>query len=526
MTDPAGPTDAALEALSRYQREHGALTEDAGEGMWAIDAHGRTVWIGPGMAEMLDHPRRELLGRSVFDFMDSQNRPVVVAELERRRLGLQGDYPGRFRRRDGSEVRVRISATPLFDDAGDVVGSLARFVDVTGRLADRDRGIDVEERLRAAEERFRRLLDGIPDAVIGVHPDGRIVLANARVQRLSGYRPDELVGRRWLTLAPERLRDEYADRHRRYFAGEHVPVDERQLIIAARGGTEVAWELSISRLELDGETIAAVVVRDVDARRRLEQGRSRLESRLRQFERLESLGQLAGGVAHDFNNLLAVIRNYAAVARSGLDRGHPVQADLQEIERAADRAAGLTRQLLVFSRREPARLRPLDVNSVVHDTERLLRRTLGEHIEVRTVLAPDLWRVLGDPGQVEQVLMNLAINARDAMRDGGVLSMLTANVCLDASNADLHPGAASGSYVQLTVSDTGAGMSEEIRARAFEPFFTTKPKGAGTGLGLATVHGAVQQMGGHVRLRSAPDRGTVFALLLPAAEDVTPLNPR
>ncbi len=238
-----------------------------------------------------------------------------------------------------------------------------------------------------------------------------------------------------------------------------------------------------------------------------------LEAQLNQLRRLESVGQLAGGIAHDFNNIVGVILNYAQFVAEQIDEGSPVGEDVEEIRRAAERAAALTRQLLIFSRREAVRPEVLDLNVVVSELDRLLRRVLGEHVELETRFAPDLSPVEADPGQLEQVLVNLAVNARDAMPSGGRLLIETTNVEPDGAPGEELPDP----YVELTVSDTGQGMTPAVKARVFEPFFTTKPKGEGTGLGLATVYGIIAEAGGDISIDSEPGMGTSVNVHLPAS---------
>jgi nitrogen-specific signal transduction histidine kinase/CheY-like chemotaxis protein len=259
------------------------------------------------------------------------------------------------------------------------------------------------------------------------------------------------------------------------------------------------------------------------------------QERLAQAQRMESLGQLAGGVAHDFNNLLAVILNYAAFAAEELaaatesdwaGRCGSARDDLGEISRAGEQAASLTRQLLAFARREVVQPQVLDLDTVITAVEGMLHRTLGEHVELVTSLAGDLHPVLADPGQLVQVLVNLAVNARDAMPGGGMLTIDTSNITVDAESIAGGSESPLGQQVRLRVSDTGAGMTREVVAHAFEPFFTTKPDGAGTGLGLATVYGIVQQADGHIRIYSEPGGGTTFSMTLPATtQDATPQAP-
>ena len=249
------------------------------------------------------------------------------------------------------------------------------------------------------------------------------------------------------------------------------------------------------------------------------------QEQLAQAQRLESLGQLAGGVAHDFNNLLAVILNYTAFAAEELtavtesdwaERCEAARGDLEQISRAGQRAAGLTRQLLAFARREVVQPRVLDLDTVITAVEEMLRRTLGEHVELVTSLAGDLQPVLADPGQLEQVLVNLAVNARDAMPGGGTLTMDTSNITVDAESIAGGSKAPPGQNVRLRVSDTGTGMPPDVIEHAFEPFFTTKKDGGGTGLGLATVYGILTQADGHIHIYSDPGGGTTFSIMLPA----------
>jgi signal transduction histidine kinase/ActR/RegA family two-component response regulator len=252
--------------------------------------------------------------------------------------------------------------------------------------------------------------------------------------------------------------------------------------------------------------------------------RKELEAQFRQAQKMEAVGRLAGGVAHDFNNLLMVITIHAELARAELDAKHPAAADLEEIGRATTRAAALTRQLLAFSRKQILTPHVLDLNAVVAGLEPMLHRLIGEDIAVVTRLAPELGLVLADPGQLEQVLVNLAVNARDAMPHGGTLTIATTNTELGERVRGYPAAVVPGSYVTLTVTDTGCGMSPEVQGRIFEPFYTTKPIGEGSGLGLSTVYGIVQQSGGHIGVESAPGRGTTFRLYLPriAQEAETP----
>jgi len=294
-------------------------------------------------------------------------------------------------------------------------------------------------------------------------------------------------------------------------------------------GTVVEVTITSHLLSFDGRDARCMVIEDITER-------EQLERRLRQSQRLESLGQLAGGIAHDFNNLLGIIMGYASMCAQDVAAAaqtdpnwRALHEDLSQILQAGDRGTNLTRQLLSFARAEVAKTQIIDLNTVVTGVEELLRRTIGEDIQMNTHLTSQPWPVRADPGQIEQVLLNLVVNARDAMPAGGLLTIETEPTTIDDHTAAHHPGTRTGRYMRLRVTDTGAGMSQATIDRAFEPFFTTKPKGRGTGLGLATIYGIVAQAGGHVQINSQPGAGTTFTALFPAthetADTAEPLPP-
>ncbi len=368
-----------------------------------------------------------------------------------------------------------------------------------------------------ASSTFEQLLEAAPDAMVGVDDRGEIVLVNNQAEALFGYGRGRLLGRPVDQLVPERFRSAHPGHRDGYFEEPRIrPMGAGVELFALRkDGTEFPSEISLSSIETEDGPIAIVAVRDISER--AESGRERaLGEQLAQAQRLESVGRLAGGIAHDFNNILGVILNYAEFVADELDPDSQAHKDVAEIRRAAERAAALTRQLLIFSRREVVKPELLYLRDVVSELENLLRRALGERVELETHFGDDRCAVEADAGQIEQVLVNLAVNARDAMPDGGRLLIEVDKVELDEEYAAMHPGTVPGSYVRLKVSDTGTGMDDAIRRRAFEPFFTTKGRGEGTGLGLATVYGIVTGAGGRIDIYSEGQIGTTIKIHIPA----------
>jgi PAS domain S-box-containing protein len=378
-------------------------------------------------------------------------------------------------------------------------------------LAERRRSEDV---LRKSEKRFAKIFQANPAAIaITRISDGRFVDVNDSLVRLLGYARDELIGRGTLELGiwidPE-------DRGRvveLLKTGESV--HDREVLLRAKDGQVLTTRYTAELVELEDEPCMLSLVSDITGRKEAEEEHARLEVRFLQAQKLESVGRLAGGVAHDFNNLLTVISGYSDMLLRSLAGDEAKRAQVEQIREAGERAAALTQQLLAFSRKQIIQPRPLDLNGVIADTEKMLRRLIGEDIELLTVLEPSLGTVMADPGQIDQILLNLAVNARDAMPAGGQLLIETANVGPDPTYQARHADATSGPAVLLAVSDTGTGMDEETQRHLFEPFFTTKEKGHGTGLGLATVYGIVKQSGGWISVYSERSKGTTFKIYLP-----------
>ena len=365
------------------------------------------------------------------------------------------------------------------------------------------------ERLQASEAKYRQLFEGNPEAMFVYDAETlRFLAVNEAAVRRYGYSREEFLGMTLLDIRPEEEIGKLVATLAQYRGGTARATGLRH---RHRDGTLVDVEVTFDDIDFEDRPARLAVVEDVT-------GQRRLEEQLRQAQKMEAVGQLAGGIAHDFNNLLTAIVGYATLLERALPAGAETHDDVHEIIGAARRAANLTHQLLAFSRKQVLRPTVLDVNVVVREMERMLQRVIGEHIALRTSLDPGLAPVLADASQLEQVIMNLAVNARDAMPTGGHITIETANAPLDAELASVHQDAQPGEYVLLAVSDTGMGMPPEVKTHVFEPFFTTKEVGKGTGLGLATVYGIVRQSGGFLAVDSEPGRGSRFRIYFPRAE--------
>ena len=341
-----------------------------------------------------------------------------------------------------------------------------------------------------------------------IHPKDKTSLE----ERFPGLLPSFLAGHRSMMAVPLLSKDKVIGN---LYFGSVTPgvYTDRDLKLAGNIGTQIAGAIANTQLFAERE--------------RAEIAKTSLEEQLRQSQKMEAIGRLAGGIAHDFNNLLTVISGYSQLSLTALREGNPLRDNLLEIQRATERAAALTRQLLAFSRRQILNLRLIDLNLIVQDLDKMLRRVIGEDIELVTVLARDLWKITSDPSQIEQVILNLAVNSRDAMPKGGRLFVETSNTELDQEYARSHIGVKPGAYVKLLIRDTGVGMSSQVQERLFEPFFTTKGEGKGTGLGLSTVYGITKQSGGNIWVHSELGQGATFEVYLPKAEEAEQsLKPR
>ncbi|MDQ2856406.1 MAG: PAS domain S-box protein, partial [Acidobacteriota bacterium] len=368
-----------------------------------------------------------------------------------------------------------------------------------------------EQALQKSEERYRELVENAHDIIYEHDLDGNYTSINKAGERITGYSREETLHLNLKEIIVPEFLEKAQEMVRRKLAGEMITAYELETL--AKDRRRISLEVN-SRLVFQNGVPTGVqgIARDVTERKQLEE-------QLRQSQKLEAVGQLAGGVAHDFNNLLTVISGYSDLLLRKLPADSSLSAHASEIKKAGDRASGLTRQLLAFSRKQILQPKVLDLNTVVSDLDRMLRRLIGEDVDLLTITEPELGQVKADPGQIEQVVVNLVVNARDAMTTGGKVTIETANARLTADYVHQHVQCVPGAYVMLAISDNGSGIDPAIRDRIFEPFFSTKGAGKGTGLGLSTVYGIVKQSGGHIWVYSEANMGTTFKIYLPRVDE-------
>jgi two-component system, cell cycle sensor histidine kinase and response regulator CckA len=485
-------------------RRFRAILEAALDAVIGMDAEGRiTEWNGQAET-VFGWSAAEVLGRSLAGtIIPPRYRDAHHAGLTR--YLATGEGPVLNRRieitawhREGREFPVELAIATLEGPGG---ASFSAFVrDITERK-------QAEAELRDRQAYLDGLFEGAPEAIVLVDGNDHVVRVNREFTRLFGYCLEELAGQRLDEfIVPAERRAELEGYRLKVRTGGSVSVEA---VRRHRDGTEIPVSILSFPIGLaSGETAAYSIYRDISAR-------LRLEDQLLQARKMESIGRLAGGVAHDFNNILTAILGYLNAAQADLRAGVRPDADLAEVERAARRAADLTRQLLGFARRQIAKPRVVDLNTLISSMRSLLARLLGERIDLRLELDQGLGVVRLDPSQFEQILVNLAVNSRDAMPTGGSLQLTTRNAILAEGTLPPGQGLSAGPYAELAVRDTGAGMDSATLARVFEPFFTTKAVGSGTGLGLATCYGIIRQSGGHITVQSVPGGGTTFQLFFP-----------
>jgi PAS domain S-box-containing protein len=498
----------ALVALGKSEERFALAARASKDAIYDWEILPDRIWWSDSFAELFGHtPANQGPCNDSWErLVHPGDRPRVQASLWEAIRGHGDAWSAeyRFRRADGSWATVYDRGYILRD----ATGTGLRMV---GALSDTTAQREAEELVRASEERLRKLVENVLDVICEVGTDGIVRYASPSVRTVLGYQPAQFIGRSVMELIHADDLEAATRSLRRTFESAGV-VQQADFRVRRADGEWATFEASAkATTAADGTPIAVIAARDIS-------GRRELEERLRQATRLEAVGVLAGGVAHDFNNLLTSVLGHAELILAEVRPGDPIRPDVEEIRRAANRAAELTRQLLAFSRRQVVAPRVVDLNDVIHAVATMLRRLLGEDILLELDLADPLVPVYADAAQLEQVIVNLAVNARDAMPRGGRLAIRTRMRPPPPDPRGLPPALARDGQVVLVVEDTGEGMDPKTLAHAFEPFFTTKPPGRGTGLGLATVYGIVSQAGGHIGVESEPGRGSRFTVRLPPAD--------
>jgi PAS domain S-box-containing protein len=503
------------EALRHSEARFRSIVQNSSDLVAILDAAGNVRYISPKVEEILGHKPEAWLGKSAFDFVHVEDREEI-ARVFTNRAGAPGPgVPREFRlvHTDGRWLQFEAVSNNLLDDPA-IAGIVINARDITERKRS-------EQRLRESEAKYRSLTENLEQCIFLKDNQLRFVAGNKPFCAGVGRCEAELVGKTDLDLYPAQLAEKYQeDDYQVLRRGKRVEFEEQNM---QQGKLRTVRVIKTPVRDAIGKIVGVLgIFWDVTEQRAL-------EAQVRQVQKMEAVGQLAGGVAHDFNNLLTIILGNVSLMRAGLAPGHPDLELLVATERAAIRAAEMTSKLLGFSRRTPLRLEPANFNIVIEEMFMLLKRTIDPRIDVETRLAPDLWLVRADSSQMNQVLMNLSLNARDAMPDGGKLRLETSNVVLDESYAEFHLDGRAGEFVRLRVEDSGHGIRPEVRQKIFEPFFTTKDPGKGTGLGLAMVFGIIKQHQGWIDCYSELGQGTRFDLYLPrhtASHENAPQRPQ
>jgi two-component system cell cycle sensor histidine kinase/response regulator CckA len=478
------------------------ISENAADMIAVVDLEGHRIFNSMSYQKVLGYSPEELAASSAYEQIHPDDRERVKQSTEdARRTGIGRTLDYRFRHKDGSWLVLESTSSVIRDEKGQPEKLVLVNRDITQRK-------ETEEALRRSERDFRSVVEYAPYGIFRASIDGRLLQVNPALEKMLGYESTDQIINKRLATDIFRNREDYA-RLSDLLAREQE-IKDVEVEWKRSAGTPITVRCSGRRFDVENGSPAyfQVFAEDVTEKRTL-------EGQLRMAQKMEAIGRLSGGIAHDFNNLLGVIIGYAGLLKKGLGESDARCEYALEVEKAGQRAASLTKQLLAFSRQQVLTPEVLDLNALVSDLQRMLPRLLGEDIEISTQLAPDIQKVKADRTQIEQVVLNLAINARDAMPSGGRLKISTDNVDLDEAYTWDHPGSRAGSFVCLTVADTGTGMDPGTLAHIFEPFFTTKEPGKGTGLGLATVYGIVKQSDGYIWVESSPGNGAVFQVYLP-----------
>jgi PAS domain S-box-containing protein len=492
-------------AETMYQQ----LCENMMDAFGAANMKGRVTEANQPFLDLVGYKKDELLDLSIFDLTPAKWHPLEKRIIDEQVLvrGYSDVFEKEYRRKDGTIVPVELRIVLARDSNAHPTGMWAIVRDMSVRLARED-----------ALRRFQLSVDSSPDAVFWINEKGRFPYVNAKACRSLGYSRGELTQLNLWDIDVEFTRELWGPHWKKVRKSGGARLER---LHQRKDGTVFPVEISSKNIVFEGQVFHVAYVRDISDRLNADREREKLEAQLVQSQKMESVGRLAGGVAHDFNNMLSVILGYSELIMAKLDPDDPVFREIEQIQKAARRSQNITLQLLAFSRKQIFEPKVLNINELIGGFENNLSRLIGEDIALSFFPSRDIENIEFDPVQIEQILMNLAVNARDAMPGGGSLTFETANVSIDEAYCREHLGFIPGNFVQISISDNGVGMDAETINHIFEPFFTTKELGKGTGLGLATVYGIVKQGGGFINVYSEPGRGTTFKIYIPVSKDET-----
>ena len=503
--------------LPEQQTFYRLLTEYASDVLWVTDLSLNFTFVSPSVTRLQGFTVEEAveggLPRLLTPASLAIGGQVLMEELAIEKAGNAPLFRNRtftveYLCRDGRTGWAEVKTAFVRDESGRPIGVVGISRDITERKK-------IEDALKQTNELLRALITASPLSIITVDPGGRVAMWNPAAERMFGWTEAETVGRP-APVVPKSVMKDFSSIHESVTKGTSVTGIETTLL--KKDGSTIDVNLSMNALRGAGGAVTGfmAIIEDVTERKRAEQEREKMQSLLLQAQKMEAIGQLAGGIAHDFNNLLTAIQGYTDMSLMSVPPDGPLCDDLKQIRKACTQAGGLTRQLLLFSRRQPYTLRPVDLNDTVTELLKMLDRVIGGHIQITSDLEPHLWSVLADTGCIEQVVMNLVVNARDVMPEGGTITIRTRNCDVDGSQRNIYDDARAGRFVCLGVQDTGCGIGKDLLTRIFEPFFSTKGPN-GTGLGLSVVYGIVKQHDGWLDVESAPGRGSTFSIYLPAS---------
>lgn len=505
LIEQAQVEDQLRESEKRYRQ----IVNDAGDIIYQTDAQGLFTFVNHTAKRVLKYDSAEMVGKHFLTLIHPDYRSQVEQFYEQQSLnrtpGTYYEFP--VMARDGAKVWIGQSVQ-LITEGQQITGFHAIARDITERLV-------AEEATRKGEE-YRNLFRLANDPILIIDPNGEIIMdVNEKACEIYRIERQVFIGASLRNMSQDPVR---GDRQLQALLANESN-GEFETVQFRADGFPLHFHVRSAIIEYQGRKAILCINRDITERKKTEEALRQSEERLFQSQRMEAIGRLAGGVAHDFNNLLTAIGGYCNLTLMKLGLNDPLRLNIEEIKKAGNRAASLTRQLLAFSRRQVLQPKVINLNMLIQDIGNMLLRLIGEDIDLSTELGTDIWNIRADRGQIEQVIVNMVVNARDAMPDGGKLTLQTANVLLGEKEPCAPPEASPGRYVLLTLSDTGIGMNEDTKLKIFDPFFTTKEAGKGTGLGMAMVYGIVKQSGGHIMVSSVIGQGTTFKVYLPQVAD-------